>query len=47
MGRHRAKEFLELLRGEGFAQPNPRQMLPNPLGRLRFEPLSEGWRDRI
>src|SRR5436305_10580682 len=28
--------FLELLKGEGFAQPNPRPMFPNPPGLLRL-----------
>src|SRR5258708_5049044 len=32
MGRRHAEVFLELLKGEGFAQPNPRPMFPNPLG---------------
>jgi alkanesulfonate monooxygenase SsuD/methylene tetrahydromethanopterin reductase-like flavin-dependent oxidoreductase (luciferase family) len=47
MGRRHAEEFLELLRGEGFAQPNPRPMFPNPPGLLRLEPYSKGLRDRI
>lgn len=47
MGRHHAEIFLDLLRGEGFAQPNPRPMFPNPPGLLRLEPVSEGLRDRI
>src|SRR3974390_2630169 len=47
MGRRRAEEFLELLSGKGFAQPNPRPMFPNPPGLLRLEPYSEGLRDRI
>jgi alkanesulfonate monooxygenase SsuD/methylene tetrahydromethanopterin reductase-like flavin-dependent oxidoreductase (luciferase family) len=47
MGRRHAEEFLELLRGKGFAQPNPRPMFANPPGLLRLEPLSEGLRDRI
>jgi alkanesulfonate monooxygenase SsuD/methylene tetrahydromethanopterin reductase-like flavin-dependent oxidoreductase (luciferase family) len=47
MGRRRAEEFLELLRGKGFAQPSPRPMFPNPPGLLRLEPYSEGLRDRI
>jgi alkanesulfonate monooxygenase SsuD/methylene tetrahydromethanopterin reductase-like flavin-dependent oxidoreductase (luciferase family) len=47
MGRRRAEEFLELLGGKGFAQPNPRPMFPNPPGLLRLEPHSEGLRDRI
>jgi alkanesulfonate monooxygenase SsuD/methylene tetrahydromethanopterin reductase-like flavin-dependent oxidoreductase (luciferase family) len=47
MGRRHTQEFLELLRGEGFARPNPRPMFPNPPGLLRLEPHSEGLRDRI
>src|SRR6516162_88629 len=47
MGRRRAEEFLELLGGRGFAQPNPRPMFPNPPGLLRLEPYSEGLRERI
>jgi alkanesulfonate monooxygenase SsuD/methylene tetrahydromethanopterin reductase-like flavin-dependent oxidoreductase (luciferase family) len=47
MGRRHAEEFLELLRGKGFAQPNPRPMFQNPPGLLRLEPFSEGLRDRI
>jgi alkanesulfonate monooxygenase SsuD/methylene tetrahydromethanopterin reductase-like flavin-dependent oxidoreductase (luciferase family) len=47
MGRRHAEVFLDLLRGMGFAQPNPRPMFPNPPGLLRLEPHSEGLRDRI
>ena len=47
MGRRHAEEFLELLRGNGFAKPNPRPMFPNPPGLLRLEPYSAGLRDRI
>jgi alkanesulfonate monooxygenase SsuD/methylene tetrahydromethanopterin reductase-like flavin-dependent oxidoreductase (luciferase family) len=47
MGRRHAEVFLELLKGEGFAQPNPRPMFPNPPGLLRLEPHSPGLRDRI
>src|SRR6202789_4302357 len=47
MGRRHAEVFLDLLRGEGFAKPNPRPMFPNPPGLLRVEPHSEGLRDRI
>jgi alkanesulfonate monooxygenase SsuD/methylene tetrahydromethanopterin reductase-like flavin-dependent oxidoreductase (luciferase family) len=47
MGRRHGEEFLELLRGKGFAQPNPRPMFSNPPGLLRVEPFSEGLRDRI
>jgi len=47
MGRHNAEEFLDLLKGEGFAGPNPRPMFPNPPGLLRLEPFSTGLRERI
>src|ERR1700675_4611195 len=47
MGRRHAEVFLDLLRGEGFAQPNPRPMFSNPPGLLRVEPNSSGLRDRI
>lgn len=47
MGRRHAEVFLEVLKGQGFARPNPRPMFPNPPGMLRIEPHSEGLRDRI
>lgn len=47
MGRRKALEFLDMLRGEGFAQPNPYPMFPNPPGLLRLEPHAEGLRERI
>jgi alkanesulfonate monooxygenase SsuD/methylene tetrahydromethanopterin reductase-like flavin-dependent oxidoreductase (luciferase family) len=47
MGRRHAEVFYDLLRGEGFAQPNPRPMFPNPPGLLRLEPYSDGLHDRI
>jgi alkanesulfonate monooxygenase SsuD/methylene tetrahydromethanopterin reductase-like flavin-dependent oxidoreductase (luciferase family) len=47
MARRHSEAFLELLRGEGFAHPNPRPMFPNPPGLLRLEPHSEGLRERI
>ena len=47
MGRQHAEVFLGLLGGEGFAEPNPRPMFPNPPGLLRLEPHSEGLRKRI
>ena len=47
MARGHAEVFLDLLGGEGFAQPNPRPMFPNPPGLLRLEPFSEGLRERI
>ncbi|MFO7288289.1 MAG: LLM class flavin-dependent oxidoreductase [Gammaproteobacteria bacterium] len=47
MARRHAEIFLEVIKGEGFAQPNPRPMFPNPPGLLRIEPYSEGLRERI
>ena len=47
MARRHAEQFLDLLRGEGFARPNPRPMFPNPPGLLRLEPHAEGLRERI
>ena len=47
MGRRHAAEFLKLLGGKGFAQPNPHPMFPNPPGLLRLEPHAEGLRNRI
>jgi alkanesulfonate monooxygenase SsuD/methylene tetrahydromethanopterin reductase-like flavin-dependent oxidoreductase (luciferase family) len=47
MARRHATQLFDLLRGEGFAKPNPRPMFPNPPGLLRLEPYSEGLRDRI
>ena len=47
MGRRHAEVFLDVIRGEGFAQPSPRPMFPNPPGLLRLEPHSDTLRDRI
>ena len=47
MARRHTEVLLEVLRGDGFARPNPRSMFPNPPGLLRVEPHSEGLRDRI
>src|ERR1700748_1597107 len=47
MGRNKALQFLDKLKGVGFAQPNPYPMFPNPPGSLRLEPHSEGLRERI
>jgi len=47
MARRYTETFLDLLRGKGFARPNPHPMFPNPPGLLRLEPWSEGLRDRI
>ena len=47
MARGHAEVFLEVLKGKGFAEPNPQPMFPNPPGLLRLEPFSEGLRQRI
>ncbi|MGN9783856.1 LLM class flavin-dependent oxidoreductase [Nonomuraea sp. ZG12] len=47
LARGHAETFLKVLEGEGFAEPNPRPMFPNPPGLLRLEPHSEGLRQRI
>jgi len=47
MARRHTEVFLDVLRGQGFARPNPRPMFPNPPGLLRVEPHSEGLRERI
>jgi alkanesulfonate monooxygenase SsuD/methylene tetrahydromethanopterin reductase-like flavin-dependent oxidoreductase (luciferase family) len=47
MARRHAEKFLEVIKGAGFATPNPRPMFPNPPGLLRLEPHAEGLRDRI
>jgi alkanesulfonate monooxygenase SsuD/methylene tetrahydromethanopterin reductase-like flavin-dependent oxidoreductase (luciferase family) len=47
MGRKKALQFLDQLKGVGFAKPNPNPMFPNPPGLLRLEPYSSGLRERI
>ena len=47
MAREHTRDFLEALKGEGFAEPNPRPMFENPPGLLRVEPHSSGLRERI
>jgi alkanesulfonate monooxygenase SsuD/methylene tetrahydromethanopterin reductase-like flavin-dependent oxidoreductase (luciferase family) len=47
MARRHTEVALEILRGEGFARPNPRPMFANPPGLLRIEPYSAGLRERI
>lgn len=47
MGRRNAEILLEVLKGQGFAEPNPQPMFPNPPGLLRLEPHSEGLRERL
>jgi alkanesulfonate monooxygenase SsuD/methylene tetrahydromethanopterin reductase-like flavin-dependent oxidoreductase (luciferase family) len=47
MARRHTEVFLEVIKGGGFAKPNPQPTFPNPPGLLRPEPYSEGLRDRI
>ena len=47
MAREHTRVFLEVLKGEGFAKPNPHPMFANPPGLLRVEPHSAGLRERI
>jgi len=47
MARRHTEVLLQVLEGEGFAEPNPRPMFPNPPGLLRVEPHSDGLRQRI
>ena len=47
MARAHTDVFLKVIEGQGFAQPNPRPMFPNPPGMLPIEPQSPGLRDRI
>nr|WP_042193860.1 LLM class flavin-dependent oxidoreductase [Kibdelosporangium sp. MJ126-NF4] len=47
MARKHAEVLLKVLEGNGFAEPNPRPMFPNPPGLLRVEPHSPGLRERI
>lgn len=45
--RQRTLEFLKLLEGKPFAEPNPMSMFPQGPGKLRIEPYSDGLRERI
>ncbi|KZQ44631.1 LLM class flavin-dependent oxidoreductase [Klebsiella aerogenes] len=47
MARRHTEVLLDVLRGEGFAKPNPQPMFPNPPGLLRLEPYSAALRERI
>jgi alkanesulfonate monooxygenase SsuD/methylene tetrahydromethanopterin reductase-like flavin-dependent oxidoreductase (luciferase family) len=47
MAREHTQVFLQVLEGEGFAEPNPRPMFANPPGLLGIEPHAPGLRDRI
>ena len=39
MGRRHTQALLEVLKGEGFAQPSPRPMFPNPPGPVSYTHL--------
>src|SRR5665213_1120178 len=47
MASEHTRVLLEILEGDGFAEPHPRPMFANPPGLLRVEPHSEGLRERI
>ncbi|GBG95904.1 LLM class flavin-dependent oxidoreductase [Lactococcus termiticola] len=47
IARERGLEFLDLLRGKPFAEPNPRPMFPQKPGLLRLEPYVPKFRQRI
>ena len=47
MARRHADVFLDALNREGFAEPNPRPVFPNPSGLLRVEPHAKDLRDRV
>ena len=47
MARQHTLALLQVLQGQGFAEPSPQPMFPNPPGLLRVEPHSEGLRERI
>ena len=47
MARRHTRVLLDILKGEGFAEPHPQPMFPNPPGLLRVEPHAPGLRDRI
>jgi alkanesulfonate monooxygenase SsuD/methylene tetrahydromethanopterin reductase-like flavin-dependent oxidoreductase (luciferase family) len=47
MAREHTAAFLAVITGEGFAEPNPRPMFPNPPGLLPIQPQSPGLRERV
>lgn len=47
LAREHTRAFLDVIKGDGFAKPNPQPMFPNPPGLLRIEPHSPGLRERI
>lgn len=47
IARDRTLEFLALIEGNPFAEPNPQPMFPQKPGKLRLEPFSAGLRQRI
>ena len=42
MAREHTRVFLEVIEGDGFAEPNPRPMFPNPPGLLRHRAALAG-----
>jgi alkanesulfonate monooxygenase SsuD/methylene tetrahydromethanopterin reductase-like flavin-dependent oxidoreductase (luciferase family) len=42
MARRHTEVLLEVLRGEGFAKPNPQPMFPNPPGCCDWNPIPKG-----
>ncbi|GFH40979.1 LLM class flavin-dependent oxidoreductase [Lactococcus insecticola] len=47
IARARTLEFLQLIKGEKFAEPNRQPMFPQAPGKLRIEPYSAGLNQRI
>lgn len=47
IARQRTLEFLKIIEGKPFAEPNPMPMFPQGPGKLRIEPYSEGLDKRI
>ena len=47
MAREHTQLLLQVLEGQGFAEPNPNPMFANPPGLLRLEPYAPGLRERI
>ncbi|MBS0847011.1 LLM class flavin-dependent oxidoreductase [Citrobacter sp. JGM124] len=47
MARRHTEVLLNVLKGEGFAEPHPQPMFPNPPGLLPLEPCSRGLRERL
>ncbi|MBV7391871.1 LLM class flavin-dependent oxidoreductase [Enterococcus sp. ALS3] len=47
IARQRTLDFLKIIEGKPFAEPNPMPMFPQDPGKLRIEPYSEGLDKRI